>query len=88
MLKSIISTKSDIKNVLNTVLIDETGNKKILSSGKINPDGSIEVAKNFTSIDGTTTDYIYKDAAGSRRRAAGADESAGRYGCRKGIYMP
>ena len=49
---------SDVKGVYNSVIIDENGNEKIESLGRVNPDGSTYVEKNLESLDGVKTHYV------------------------------
>ena len=49
---------SDVKGVYNSVIIDENGNEKVESLGRVNPDGSTYVEKNLESLDGVKTHYV------------------------------
>ena len=51
-------TLSDVKGVYNSVIIDENGNEKVESLGRVNPDGSTYVEKNLESLDGVKTHYV------------------------------
>ena len=49
---------SDVPGVYNSVIIDEDGNEKVESLGRVNPDGSTYVEKNLESLDGVKTHYV------------------------------
>ncbi|RAI15698.1 MAG: hypothetical protein DKM22_02215 [Candidatus Melainabacteria bacterium] len=49
---------SDVPGVYNSVIIDENGNEKVESLGRVNPDGSTHVEKNLESLDGVKTHYV------------------------------
>lgn len=68
VVKTRYSEPSEVKGVLNVKEVDKNGKETILSSGSVDKkSGIVTVKRNFTSFDGTKTEYLYEnDPTGNR----------------------